>query len=244
MSQEYALGGINAVREALQQGQALELWLDTKKRGNVKIQELQALAEERRVPVLWREGHQLDMDLPGLRHQGAGARCQPRETVAASWAEAIAGQPAPLLLILDSIQDPHNLGACLRSAVAAGVAAVLIPKNRAAEITPTVRKVACGATEILPIFTVTNLRREMAQMQQQGITLIGAAGEAETSIYDLDLRGPLALVLGNEGEGLRHGVREACDRLGRIPLNPAMESLNVSVACGVLLFEAVRQRGG
>ncbi|MEJ2686897.1 MAG: 23S rRNA (guanosine(2251)-2'-O)-methyltransferase RlmB [Gammaproteobacteria bacterium] len=148
----------------------------------------------------------------------------------------------PLLLVLDGVQDPHNLGACLRSADAAGVHGVVIPKDRAAGLTAVVRKVASGAAETVPVFAVTNLARTLRNLKEAGVWVYGAAGEARQSIYDLDLRGPVALVLGSEGKGLRRLTREHCDGLARIPMAGQVESLNVSVATGVLLFEARRQR--
>ncbi|MCW8126058.1 23S rRNA (guanosine(2251)-2'-O)-methyltransferase RlmB [Microbulbifer halophilus] len=148
----------------------------------------------------------------------------------------------PFLLILDGVTDPHNLGACLRSAEAAGVHAVIAPKDKSAGLTPTARKVACGAAEILPFVTVTNLARTMQQLQQAGLWLYGAAGEAEQNIYQVSLTGPLVLVMGAEGSGLRRLTRENCDHLIKIPMAGEVSSLNVSVATGVCLFEAVRQR--
>jgi 23S rRNA (guanosine2251-2'-O)-methyltransferase len=146
------------------------------------------------------------------------------------------------LLVLDGVQDPHNLGACLRSADAAGVDAVIVPKDKAAGLTPVVRKVACGAAENVPFFQVTNLARTLRDLQERGIWLIGAAGEAESSLYQADLRGPLALVMGAEEQGMRRLTREHCDVLVNIPMAGSVESLNVSVATGICLFEAVRQR--
>lgn len=151
-------------------------------------------------------------------------------------------EEAPLLLVLDQVQDPHNLGACLRTADAAGVHAVIAPRDRAVGLTPTVHKVASGATGSVPFFQVTNLARCLDALKQRGIWLVGAAGEAEQNLYELDLRGPIAVVMGAEGEGLRRLTREACDFLAHIPMDGQVESLNVSVATGVLLYEAVRQR--
>jgi len=146
------------------------------------------------------------------------------------------------LLILDHVQDPHNLGACLRTADAAGVHAVIIPKDQAATLTPVARKVACGAAETVPLITVTNLSRLMIQLKEQGIWLIGMTEEADESLYDFNLTGPLAIVLGAEGQGLRRLTKEHCDHLLHIPMAGAVSSLNVSVATGVCLFEAIRQR--
>ena len=148
----------------------------------------------------------------------------------------------PLFLVLDGIEDPHNLGACLRSADAAGVTAVIAPKDKAAGITPTVSKVACGAAETVPFIQVTNLVRTLKELQQHGVWLYGAAGEAEQSLFDTDLTGPVAIILGSEGKGLRRLTRETCDYLINIPMQGTVESLNVSVATGICLFEVLRQR--
>ena len=147
-----------------------------------------------------------------------------------------------LLLVLDGITDPHNLGACLRSADAAGVHAVVIPKDKSVGITPIVSKVACGAAETVPVVTVTNLARTLGEIQDAGVWCLGAAGEAENTLYDIDLKGPTAWVLGAEGDGLRRLTREKCDQLIQIPMIGTVESLNVSVASSVCLFETLRQR--
>lgn len=148
----------------------------------------------------------------------------------------------PFLLILDGVTDPHNLGACLRSADAAGVHAVIVTKDKAAGITPTVSKVACGAAEAVPFIQVTNLARTLEMLKERGIWIYGAAGEAKDNLFQTNLSGPIALVLGAEGEGLRRLTRETCDVLVKIPMAGTVSSLNVSVATGVFLFEVVRQR--
>ncbi len=148
----------------------------------------------------------------------------------------------PFLLVLDGVQDPHNLGACLRSADAAGVHAIIAPKDRAVALTDTVRKIACGAAEHLPFVMVTNLARTLNRLKEAGLWLVGTADDAKESLYDVDLTGPLALVMGAEGKGLRRLTRECCDFLVHIPMTGSVECLNVSVATGVCLFEAVRQR--
>tara|TARA_B110000495_G_C22878230_1_gene512221 strand:+ start:251 stop:994 length:744 start_codon:yes stop_codon:yes gene_type:complete len=148
----------------------------------------------------------------------------------------------PFLLILDGVTDPHNLGACLRSAEAAGVDAVIVAKDKSVLINATVRKVASGAAEIIPFIVVTNLVRSLQTLQKRGVWIMGAAGEADKSIYNTDLKGPLALVLGSEGSGLRRLTRETCDQLLSIPMKGETSSLNVSVSAGVFLFEALRQR--
>lgn len=148
----------------------------------------------------------------------------------------------PFVLILDQVQDPHNLGACLRSANAAGAHAVIAPKNNSVSITETVQRVACGAAEITPFIQVTNLARTMKQLQDAGLWLIGTSDQATQSLYEMDLKGPIGLVLGAEGKGIRRLTAENCDFLVQIPMHGSVECLNVSVATGVCLFEAVRQR--
>lgn len=151
-------------------------------------------------------------------------------------------EPA-FILILDEVQDPHNLGACLRSAAAAGVHAVVVPKDRSAALTDTVKRIACGAAEKVTVYYVTNLARTIDQLRKLGVWVVGASGKADKSLFQSNLTGPLALVMGSEGFGLRRLTSEKCDLLVRIPMTNRVESLNVSVAAGVCLFEAVRQRG-
>ena len=148
------------------------------------------------------------------------------------------------MLVLDCIQDPHNLGACLRTADAAGVSAVILPKDKSAPISETVRRVACGGAENVPVVRVTNLARAMEKLKELGLWLIGTADEAAQSLYDMDMKGPTGIVMGAEGQGMRRLTGEHCDFLVRIPMSGAVECLNVSVATGVCLFEAVRQRQG
>lgn len=151
------------------------------------------------------------------------------------------GQP-PFLLVLDQVQDPHNLGACLRSADAVGVHAVIAPKDRAAALTATARKVACGAAETVPFVQVTNLARCLRELKQQHIWLVGLAGEADAELWNTRLDGPLAVVMGAEGKGLRRLTREHCDAIASLPMHGLVDSLNVSVTTGVVLYEALRQR--
>ncbi|MFQ5498392.1 MAG: 23S rRNA (guanosine(2251)-2'-O)-methyltransferase RlmB [Candidatus Zixiibacteriota bacterium] len=148
----------------------------------------------------------------------------------------------PFLLVLDCVEDPHNLGACMRTALGAGVQAVIVPTDRSVSMTDTVRRVACGAAEKLPLVRVTNLARTLVQLKDRGVWLVGAAHEAAQNLYELDLKGPLALVMGSEGKGLRRLTRKSCDFVAAIPMASRADCLNVSVATGVCLFEAVRQR--
>ncbi len=183
-------------------------------------------------------------DDAGLRHQGVLARmlvqAPGNESDLLDLVTSL--DVPPLLLVLDGVQDPRNLGACLRSADAAGVHAVVIPRDRAAGLTPTARKAAAGAAESVALFAVTNLARTLRSLQDAGIWLVGLAGESETGLFQAKLTGPLALVMGAEGKGLRRLTREHCDELLRIPMAGAVESLNVSAATAVCLYEAMRQR--
>ncbi|AYV21648.1 MULTISPECIES: 23S rRNA (guanosine(2251)-2'-O)-methyltransferase RlmB [Vibrio] len=185
----------------------------------------------------------LDDKARGANHQGIIAKVKPAKQLNENDLDSILSQHAqPLLLILDGVTDPHNLGACLRNADAAGVAAVIVPKDRSAPLTATVSKVACGAAETVPLVRVTNLARTMRSLQEQGIWIAGTAGEATHDIYQAKLDGPLAIVMGAEGDGMRRLTRETCDDLIKIPMAGSVSSLNVSVASGICLFEAVRQR--
>jgi len=215
-------------------------------RDDRRIRQVLRQADAAGVPVRQLPRAELDALLPDASHQGViaslrGTAPELHEQDLPAFLEAL--QEPAFLLILDGVQDPHNLGACLRSADAAGVQAVIVPRDRAARITPAVRKVACGAAESVPVFSVTNLARTLRLLKQAGIWLYGASDDAEGGLYDTDLSGPLALVLGAEGKGLRRLTREHCDHLVSIPMAGQVDSLNVSVAAGVLLFEARRQRG-
>jgi len=245
---EQRIYGLHAVAAALhyEPEQVQELWIERQRRDG-RIQALLDTAATHRTPVRLIERAELDRLSGGARHQGVIARLviAQRTYGEADLPELLAATAEPaLLLVLDGVQDPHNLGACLRSAAAAGVHAVIAPVDRAAGLNATVRKVACGAAAITPFVPVTNLARTLRDLQQQGVWMIGAAGEAEASVYTVDFTLPTAIVLGAEEKGLRRLTREGCDRLVRIPLAAGgVESLNVSVAAGVFLFEARRQRG-
>ncbi|MFA0338920.1 23S rRNA (guanosine(2251)-2'-O)-methyltransferase RlmB [Vibrio breoganii] len=187
----------------------------------------------------------LDDKAKGANHQGIIGRVKAAKALNENDLDVIlASQTNPLLLILDGVTDPHNLGACLRNADAAGVAAVIVPKDKSAPLTATVSKVACGAAETVPLVRVTNLARTMRHLQEQSVWIVGTAGEATHDVYQSKLTGPLAIVMGAEGDGMRRLTRETCDDLIKIPMAGSVSSLNVSVASGVCLFEAVRQRQG
>jgi len=185
----------------------------------------------------------MDDKAEGESHQGiiANARAAKVKTEA-DLDEIIANNAQPFLLILDGVTDPHNLGACIRSADAAGVHAVIVPKDKSASLTPVVRKVACGAAETMPLIQVTNLARTMREIQQQGVWIIGTAGEATSGLFETKINGSVALVMGAEGKGMRRLTREHCDELVSLPMAGSVSSLNVSVTTGICLFEVVRQR--
>lgn len=186
----------------------------------------------------------LDKLTQQANHQGIVLRCQPLPMLQENDLMVLLDNLSypPLLLVLDEVQDPHNLGACLRTADAAGVDGVIVPKNRACGLTTTVQKVACGAAETVAFFQVTNLVRTLQALKQRGIWIIGTRSKAEMDFFSVDLTGPMAIVLGAEGSGLRHLTANHCDILASIPLQGQVASLNVSVANGICLFEAVRQR--
>jgi 23S rRNA (guanosine2251-2'-O)-methyltransferase len=223
----------------------LELWM-SQPRDDARSRELRERAQVAGVRVQSVAGDALSKLVGDVTHQGAVAAVRPLK----GWDEQALLQSLdqatgdPLLLILDGVTDPHNLGACLRTAEAAGVHAVLIPKDRAATVDGVVRKVAAGAAEFVPVASVTNLARTIDLLKARGIWVVGTDGEAPQTLYAADLRRPLALVLGAEGTGMRRLTRERCDFLVRIPMAGQVESLNVSVAAGVALFEARRQRSG
>ncbi|MEX1033306.1 MAG: 23S rRNA (guanosine(2251)-2'-O)-methyltransferase RlmB [Cellvibrionaceae bacterium] len=216
-----------------------------KTRRDQRMTKLIALAEKQGVAYQFSSREQLDKLVDG-NHQGVVAECSPGEIYDERFLNQLLDglSEAPLLLILDGVTDPHNLGACLRTADAVGVHAVIAPKDNAASVNPTVRKVASGAAELLPYIPVTNLARTMKSLQERGIWLVGTTGDTDKSLYDTDLKGPLGIVMGAEGEGMRRLTRESCDFLAHIPMLGGVSSLNVSVAVGVCLYEALRQRMG
>ncbi len=236
--------GLHAVRTALQRPNRLvEVMIDSARRDQ-RGQEVVALAQSAGVKLRQVATEALDRVAEGGRHQGVAARLHPLQSQDEPYLKSLLKrlEVPPFLLILDEVQDPHNLGACLRTAEGAGVHAVVTPRDRSVGLTPTVRKVASGAAEMVPLIQVTNLVRTMKWLKQEGVWLIGTAGEAENTLYTIDLKGPLAVVMGSEGKGMRRLTREQCDLLVKLPMAGTVESLNVSVATGVTLYEAVRQR--
>ena len=244
--------GINAVAAAVEHDaeHVREVLIEAGAK-NPRLAEIETAARRRDIDVRRVAQQALDGVSGATRHQGVAARYAAARTWdegdLADLVEQADGRA--LLLVLDGVQDPHNLGACLRSAAAAGATAVVIPKDKAVQVNATVRKTSAGAADSIPVVRVTNLSRSLADLQKRGVWIYGLVGEANASLYALDLKGNVALVLGGEADGLRRLTREHCDQLVSIPMpgvetSPGVESLNVSVAAGVTLFEAVRQRQG
>lgn len=245
MSNLEKIYGVHAVEALLRHHpkRVKQVWL-AEGRNDPRVQVLLGLAADARVAVGQCERREMDAWVEGV-HQGVVADVSPSQVWGEQMLEELLdrSEGAPLLLVLDGVTDPHNLGACLRSADAAGALAVIVPKDKSATLNATVRKVACGAAEVIPLVAVTNLARTLEKLQQRGLWVVGTAGEAERSLYEQDLTGPTVLIMGAEGKGMRRLTREHCDYLVKLPMAGSVSSLNVSVATGVCLFEALRQRG-
>ncbi|AUX94882.1 23S rRNA (guanosine(2251)-2'-O)-methyltransferase RlmB [Mixta gaviniae] len=236
--------GIHAVQALLERDpqRFQQVWI-LKGRDDRRLQALIAALEAQGIVIQVATRQWLDSKVEGAVHQGIIAQVKPgRHYQEGDLPDLLASIESPLLLILDGVTDPHNLGACLRSADAAGVDAVIVPKDRSAQLNATAKKVACGAAESVPLIRVTNLARTMRLLQEYHVWIVGTAGEATHDLWESKMTGPLALVMGAEGEGMRRLTREHCDDLIRLPMAGSVSSLNVSVATGICLFEAVRQR--
>lgn len=237
------LYGFHAVlARAKQQASSVEEVLFDQSRKDKRMQQCLDKLHKAGVKCTPADGERLEKAAGHGNHQGLVAFAKELERTTDLFEIIDTYGKDTLLLVLDGVTDPHNLGACLRSADAAGVHAVILPKDKSVGITPVVSKVACGAAETIPVITVTNLARTLKEIQEAGVWCIGTAGEADDTLYDLKLTGPTAWVLGAEGEGMRRLTRETCDQLVRIPMMGTVESLNVSVASSVCLFETLRQR--
>lgn len=236
--------GIHAVQALLErQPQRFQQVFILKGRDDRRLQPLIQALESQGITIQVATRQWLDEAAEGAVHQGILALVKPgRQYQEGDLPDLLEKLDKPLLLILDGVTDPHNLGACLRSADAAGVAAVIVPKDRSAALNATAKKVACGAAETVPLIRVTNLARTMRLLQEYHIWIVGTAGEADHTLYQSKMTGGMALVMGAEGEGMRRLTREHCDELISIPMAGSVSSLNVSVATGICLFEAVRQR--
>ncbi len=238
--------GLHAILHLLQQSpqRVMELYV-LRERDDQRMQQVLEAAQQQ--GIAWQDVPRKTLDKLAEQgqHQGVVARCKAATLLDEDWLweKLETGTEKPLLLVLDGVQDPHNLGACLRSADAAGVLAVIIPKDRAVGLSATVRKVASGAAETVPLLSVTNLARCLRGLRERGVWLVGTDDAAQASLYQADLSGAVALLLGGEETGLRRLTRDTCDQLVKIPMHGSVESLNVSVAAGVCLFEAVRQGG-
>ena len=238
--------GLHAVRVMLERHpeRVVSLRL-AERRDDPRVRQIEELARRYSRPVQRVDAHSLKQTLGDVAHQGVVAEIVPLS----GWTEdsllsalAVPSASPPLLLALDGVQDPHNLGACLRTADACGALAVVVPKDRAAQLTPTVRKVAAGAAETTPVVAVTNLVRTLRLLKDGGLWIVGADAEGPHLAHEVDLKVGIVLVLGAEGAGLRQLTRQTCDWVVRLPSLGAVESLNVSVAAGMLLYEVVRQR--
>lgn len=244
MKAEYVFG-LHVVESLLrdQPASVLEIWLQNSRKDEYAAS-ISAVARNLGIAVQTSDRTRLDRLVDGAVHQGVVARIRPIPIAGEDQLHALIeqlGQDA-FLLFLDGVQDPHNLGACIRTAEAAGAHAVIFPKDRAASLTAVARKAAAGAAERIALFQVGNLARSLENAKKAGIWVVGTAGDGDASIYQIDLTGPLAMVMGAEGAGLRSRIRGLCDHLVSIPMQGHAESLNVSVATGVALFEASRQR--
>ncbi|NIG62098.1 MAG: 23S rRNA (guanosine(2251)-2'-O)-methyltransferase RlmB [Serratia symbiotica] len=235
--------GIHAIKALLERNpqRFLEVFI-LKGFGNRRLQLLITDLEATGLAIQVASRQWLDEKVDGAVHQGIIARVReglkPQENDLPALLESF---DTPFLLVLDGVNDPHNLGACLRSADAAGVHAVIMPRDRSAQLNATAKKVACGAAENVPLIRVTNLVRTLSLLQEMNVWIVGTAGEADHTLYQSKMTGPMALVMGAEGEGMRRLTREHCDELINIPMAGIVSSLNVSVATGICLFEAVRQ---
>ena len=246
MSTPKVLFGFHAVGVRLKTAPAsiIEVYVDPTRR-DARMKQFLSRAAEAGVRIIEADGPRLIKLTGGAGHQGVAARVQAVEGVRTldELLDDLQEQgTVPLLLVLDGVTDPHNLGACLRVADGAGAHAVIAPKDHAVGINATVAKVASGASETMPYFMVTNLARTLNELKERNIWIIGTSDDAPKTLYQVDLKGPVALVLGAEGDGMRQLTRKTCDELVSIPMRGAVESLNVSVASGVCLYEALRQR--
>ncbi len=247
MSRFETIFGIHSVQALLKTApeRAVE-FIVLRGRHDQRVQKLLEIAKRHQITIKQEERQQLDKYCEG-NHQGVIILAKPGKLyVESDLYKVIDGktkeQQDPFVLVLDGVTDPHNLGACLRSADAAGVDALVIPKDNSAGLTEVARKVASGAAESVPVIAVTNLARTLNKLKEKGLWVAGAAGESENSLFDTSLTGPRVVVLGAEGTGMRRLTKETCDELIRIPMFGKVSSLNVSVATGIILFEVVRQR--
>lgn len=238
--------GVHAVTSLLKErAESVQALLVQEGARQQKLETLLSKAKQRKIPIRLCARAELAERAGSERHQGivalvAETHHKPKQSLE----DCIQAADVPLVLVLDQVQDPHNLGACLRTAEAMGVTAVVVPEHQSAGLTPVVRKVASGAAERIPFYVVKNLAQSLKNLQTMGLWIVGAAGEANETLESVDLKGPTAIIMGSEGKGMRRLTREHCDFLVRIPMQGEVGSFNVSVATGIMLYEAVRQRKG
>ncbi len=243
MAQNELIYGIHAIQAVCdkQPERILEIMV-SKGRNDERLNSIVNIARKFRISVQFVHRKTLDDKTHGEKHQGIVAMCKPLKALDEHDLDKILEEhEKPLFLVLDGVTDPHNLGACLRNCDAVGAQAIIVPKDKSAQLTATVRKVAVGAAETVPLIQVTNLARTLKIMQEKGVWVVGTAGEADILIYDYEFSGPIALVMGAEGSGMRRLTRETCDELVKLPMAGSVSSLNVSVASGICLFEIMRQ---
>ncbi|WGO97507.1 23S rRNA (guanosine(2251)-2'-O)-methyltransferase RlmB [Saccharophagus degradans] len=245
MAKQEIIFGLHAVQSLLKASpqRIQEVWI-VRGRQDARVQKVLSAAQAAGIKVLPQDKKSMDSVSADGNHQGVLAYAKEGQSYTENdlypLIEAIEGDP--LIVVLDGVTDPHNLGACLRSADAAGAHALIVPKDNSVGLTEVARKVACGAADNVPLIVVTNLARCLKKMQEQGLWVAGTTGDTDKSIYDVDLTGPRVIVMGAEGTGMRRLTTETCDDLVKIPMLGSVTSLNVSVATGVVLFEVVRQR--
>lgn len=245
MAKQEMVFGLHSVQALLKAApQRVQKLVLMRGRQDDRVQKISNAAKNNDIPVEIADRKAMDNMGEEGNHQGVIAFVNPGKTYDEHDLYELLERldTTPLLLVLDGVTDPHNLGACIRSADAAGVHAVIIPKDNSAGLTESARKVASGAADSVPLIVVTNLARTLKALQEKGLWVSGAAGEAEQTVFEADLRGPRVIVMGAEGTGMRRLTRETCDELVKIPMAGSVSSLNVSVATGVVLFEVVRQR--
>ncbi len=244
MAQQDWIYGIHAIHTLLdrQPERIIEVFIQ-KGRNDQPVEHIVNQSRRFGISVQFVQRKVLDNKTDEAQHQGVVARAKPSKVLDdRDLDDLLEKQSSPLLLVLDGVTDPHNLGACLRSADAAGVHAVVVPKDKSAKITPVVRKVACGAADVVPLIMVTNLARALSTIKDSGVWVVGTAGEATQTLFETQNTGGVALVMGAEGKGMRRLTRENCDQLVKLPMAGVVSSLNVSVATGICLYELVRQR--
>ena len=234
--------GINAVREiiSIRPKSVVELLIKDEKK-NTRIDSLASLAKEHRIEIIIKTDNFFEDNFSDQNHQGVAILCNKRLEENETFLEKLLEKKNLLILILDHLTDPHNVGACLRSAAAAGADAVIVPKNRSCHLTPTVRKISSGGSELLPFIVVTNLNRTIERISDSGVKVIGAAADTGQNHTEIDMKGSAAFIIGSEDKGLKRLTAEKCHTLAAIDMPGGIESLNASVTAGIILFEYVRQ---